>query len=356
MNSKLLYAFFSIAQAAISTNFFSEGAKFNVTLTCETMDSKCEGIRHTFELVTGFIENALLLEGQINVNAMYLWTIDGTQWESNSTAGFGSSSDYLDNHERARYNYASAILKQRGVFKRNPRLDDIKMYINPATNFYFPTMFGEQQTSHQTGAIDVIAHELIHGMGFASFIDKDAGSSIFLPAIGVKKSRKDDYVEMDFSVGVFDKFMYTEEEESIAQLIKKMNQDNQVPRKYADKSITLAPRHLKTMKTIEAYATKPLGLYFKLGTEKVYLDTRSTTSGLEASLSHLDSIYTSTDDMLMTRSSLLGHGVHERASNPSWPTSPFGSRTLGILEAIGYKLNHQPSFEKSLGGFLANRH
>ncbi|KAJ9078694.1 hypothetical protein DSO57_1003965 [Entomophthora muscae] len=356
MNTKLLSFFFSIAQAATSTNFFSDGGKFNVTLTCETMDSNCRGIKHTFKLVTGFIENALLLKEQININAMYLWTIDGKPWESNSTAGYGSSSDYLDNHEGALYNYASAILKQRGVFNKHPRLDDIKMYINPATNFYFPSMFGKKQTSRQIGAIDVIGHELIHGMGFASFIDKEADNSNLSPAIGVKESRKDGYVEMDFSVGVFDKFMYTEEDESIAQLIKKMNQENQVLRKYVDRSITLAPRHLKTMKKIETYATKPMGLYFKLGTEKVYLETRSNTFGHEASLSHLDSSYRTTDDMLMTRTSRVGHGVHERASNPSWPTSPFGSRTLGILETIGYRLNKNPSFEKSLGGFMAKRH
>ncbi|KAJ9081068.1 hypothetical protein DSO57_1018538 [Entomophthora muscae] len=119
-----------------------------------------------------------------------------------------------------------------------------------------------------------------------------------------------------------------------------------------DEPTSSSSHFFDTMGKIETSATTRDGFYFKLKTENVYLETGSSTFVQGGSLSHLDYIYKLTNDTLMTKSSAMGHGVHEHANNTYWPTSPFGTRTLGILEAIGYKLNHRPSFEKSLSGYL----
>ncbi|KAJ9071490.1 hypothetical protein DSO57_1036354 [Entomophthora muscae] len=62
--------------------------------------------------------------------------------------------------------------------------------INPNVNFYFPSMFGQSQGSNQIGAIDVIAHELLHGMGFISGLGGSAANSNLSPNIHVNPLAK----------------------------------------------------------------------------------------------------------------------------------------------------------------------
>ncbi|KAJ9086275.1 hypothetical protein DSO57_1005839 [Entomophthora muscae] len=349
MNFKLLSVFFSIAQAAISTIFFSEGAKFNVNLTCVTMDSSCEGIKHTFELVTGFIENALLLEGQINVKVEYLRSIGNASGGQILSLGEGLPSISCIDFEGVLFAVPNAVLRQDGQKTAADSSDDIAMTINTAVNFYFPSMFGSAQKKNESSAIDIIAHEMLHGMGFISAIHKRPGDNHLSPYVKIYEINENQK-KLLFSPSIFDKYVYNNNNETIAQLVSEMNQGET---EYAkDEPILPSSHFLDTMEKIETSATTRDGLYFKLKTENVYLETGTSTFVQGGSLSHLDYIYKLTNDTVMTKSSAMGHGVHERANNTYWPTSPFGTRTLGILEAIGYKLNHRPSFEKSLSGYL----
>ncbi|KAJ9086271.1 hypothetical protein DSO57_1005835 [Entomophthora muscae] len=349
MNLKLLSGFLSIAQATKSLNFVSTGAKFNVTLTCQKPDSNCEGIRHTFELVTGFIENALLLEGQINVKVEFLKSIGDTSGRQPQKLGEGHSFLTCKDYGEVSFIVPDAVLRQDGQKRATDGSPDIVMTINTAVKFYFPSMFGSAQKSTQSSAIDIIAHEMLHGMGFISAIHKRPGDNHLSPYVKIKNDIEGGK-NMLLKPSIFDKYVYNNNNETIAQLVSGMNPGKA---EYAkDEPILPSSHFLDTMEKIETSATMRDGLYCKLKTEKVYLETGTSTFVQGSSISHLDFRYKITNDMLMVKSSAMGHGVHERANNTYWPTSPFGNRTLGILEAIGYKLNHQPSFEKSLSGYL----
>ncbi|KAJ9049885.1 hypothetical protein DSO57_1019927 [Entomophthora muscae] len=110
------------------------------------------------------------------------------------------------------------------------------------------------------------------------------------------------------------------------------------------------------LKNIHSAATKPKGLYFrtKYGNE-IFLETQSKPFDFGSSISHLDISYSDTDEMLMIKSIVDGHGVHDRATNKAWKTSPIGPLTLEILETIGYKRNKMATFENSLGGFVTKK-
>ncbi|KAJ9071491.1 hypothetical protein DSO57_1036355 [Entomophthora muscae] len=103
MQPRFIFTFLSAIQATDLINFLSEEKKFNVTLTCEKMDSKCKDVMHTFYLITRFLEKAPILKGQINVSAKYLWTLDGIPWKSTKTLGFGGPRSYLVDQVNGRY-------------------------------------------------------------------------------------------------------------------------------------------------------------------------------------------------------------------------------------------------------------
>ncbi|KAJ9048552.1 hypothetical protein DSO57_1033916 [Entomophthora muscae] len=58
----------------------------------------------------------------------------------------------------------------------------------------------------------------------------------------------------------------------------------------------------------------------------------------------------------MVRSAKVGDGVHHRAHDKAWATSPYGPNTLAILETMGYKLNAAATFENSLEGYMASKY
>ncbi|KAJ9081067.1 hypothetical protein DSO57_1018537 [Entomophthora muscae] len=145
MNLKLLSVFLSIAQATEPLDFVSTGAKFNVTLTCQKLDSNCEDIKHTFKLVTGFIENAPLLEGQINVKVEFLTSIGDTSGSRPQNLAEARSPSSSIDIERVSFVVPDAVLRQNGQKTAADSSADILMTIDSAVNFYFPSMFGSAQ-------------------------------------------------------------------------------------------------------------------------------------------------------------------------------------------------------------------
>ncbi|KAJ9056064.1 hypothetical protein DSO57_1036920 [Entomophthora muscae] len=114
--------------------------------------------------------------------------------------------------------------------------------------------------------------------------------------------------------------------------------------------------HVSITTEIENLASNRHALYFKLanGTQ-IFLETsRRYAEG--NSITHLDFAYRTTQDELMVRSAKVGDGVHRRAHDKSWVTSPYGPDTLAILETMGYKLKTDASFENSLGGYMASKY
>ncbi|KAJ9069688.1 hypothetical protein DSO57_1015961 [Entomophthora muscae] len=263
------------------------------------MDSKCKDVMHTFYLITRFLENALILKGQINVSAKYLWTLDGMPWKSTKTLGFVSPRSYLVDQVNGGYFYPSAVLRQLGDKSIDKDSVDMTISINPNVNFYFPSMFGQSQESNQIGAIDVIAHELLHGTGFATFFRSEANSNIS-PVIQVLNPGQYGRSKMNFDISIFEKFIYTQEGDSVASLVEQMGLCGTVQNPSArDGKKLLSNCHLYLTKKIEMFATKPGGLVFRTKDEDIYLETSEDPLVKGTSISHLELGYRETDDMII---------------------------------------------------------
>ncbi|KAJ9065041.1 hypothetical protein DSO57_1024018 [Entomophthora muscae] len=215
--------------------------------------------------------------------------------------------------------------------------------------FYFPEDFTTLQNA--PSVIDVLAHEFLHGMGFNVDFENNILNADFAPRYETESGLDKKPDTITFQSNSFMQHVYTEDGIKMTKLIDEMNKEPSVIIK-GDK-VQLSDYHLEKFEQFKKYAAAPKRFYFKTSTgDHIYLDTNPPfVPG--ASLSHIDDMYKDGEEALMTKAEPKHTGVHD-VDFKGWKTSPFGPKTLRIMETLGYTLNPKPHRKKSLLGFKDN--
>ncbi|KAJ9069250.1 hypothetical protein DSO57_1020337 [Entomophthora muscae] len=297
--------------------------KFKVDFACENEDSVCDGFKETVKHVSKLFENALNLKKEIYAQI----AVGSFSGENVADTILGSTELEYDPIEKARGRLVpKALCKQIGTCSNDDQAD-FTVFINKDQPFYFASDFGEKEVG--SSAIDTLAHEFLHGMGFSDCIISGFCNANVVPFFKKSAGHYENTATIKFFSSSFvDHIPLGDATSDKAQL---------------------TDYHLDIAKQIEDKVTKRGKLYFKtLKGNEVLLDTKGEfTPG--KSISHLDLGYKLTREELMIKNTGFGKGIHNMEFD-RWLTSPFGPLTLEILETIGYQLNPKPLYDKSLLG------
>ncbi|KAJ9073857.1 hypothetical protein DSO57_1012187 [Entomophthora muscae] len=328
---------------ALKTTIKSPGGMFSVELHCKYIEKQCQKFKKTIELVNQFFENAFKVKKRINVKVQLVDCQDENGLADNVLASTAPNYSIPQYKVPDKY-YPNALLKQTQGDNFGPL--DFTVLINGNSKFYFPEDFATLQNGYSI--IDTITHEFLHGMGFSvDFADGILNAAI-APRFETESvlDKKPDTITFQFNP--FMQHIYTKDGIKMTKLIHEMNKENRVILK--EGKVQLSDYHLEKVERFLKYANTPKGFYFKTSTnDHIYLDT-SPPFIPGASLSHLDDMHKEDEEALMTKSRFKNTGAHD-VDLKGWKTSPFGPKTLRIMETFGYTLNPNPHRKKSLLGF-----
>ncbi|KAJ9086331.1 hypothetical protein DSO57_1005038 [Entomophthora muscae] len=326
------------------THILHEG-KFKVRLTCASEDSICVGFKETIKHVARFFENALILKKEIYVAI----DMDPTtvQTKLRATAIAATNTAHFLFKEAPGTLIPRALCKQQSTCSNNNRVD-FTVLINLNKRFYFASDFMRKQDGYS--AIDTLAHEFIHGMGFSTKTSGKSCNANLAPGFITCPGYYENTAGILFFANSFETHIYTRSGTKLTSFIERLNMKNQIPLgDPTSKKPQLTDYHLGITREIEALASTSEELYFKtFSGKKIILRTNGKYKP-GTSISHFDKRYEGTKETLMTEDESLYYGVHDLEFD-GWRTSPFGPLTLEVLGTMGYQLNRNPLFENSLLG------
>ncbi|KAJ9086328.1 hypothetical protein DSO57_1005035 [Entomophthora muscae] len=325
------------------THILHEG-KFKVRLTCASEDSICVGFKETIKHVAKFFGNALILNNEVHAAIVF----------SPSTVKAGTEFELADTSVKHVWSQKApgtfiprALCKQIDLCSNDDKVD-FTVTINPSQPFYFASDFGKNQNGYS--AIDTLAHEFVHGLGFTDCFSSDISNANIIPFFETSPGHYENTARIEFLDNSFVSHIYTKDNKKLTSFIDKLNEEDQIP--LGDptcEKTQLTDYHLEITKKIEALATTSGGLYFKTKTgKKVLLETNGEYEP-GRSISHLDKNYDGSQETLMIEDGIPSKGVHDLELY-GWLTSPFGPLTLEVLATMGYQLNPKPLYENSLHG------
>ncbi|KAJ9068475.1 hypothetical protein DSO57_1028312 [Entomophthora muscae] len=245
--------------------------------------------------------------------------------------------------------YPQALFKQLPVYKDTTQTIepyDMQLSINGRHKHFFPSQYSTTQSHNENTFLDTVCHEILHGMGIStSFTIENS----FLSNYNYT-TYNNVLVSFTVKLNPFEKHIYTSNGISIGEWVDEMNKENTKFNIPSPIRALYTEEHSESAQSITRYVQEEQGLYFRTkdGTH-VYLETGIPFKA-GTSIAHISSKYNITTDRLITRRSMNGQGIHD-ITREGWKTSPFGQRTLKILETMGYPLNPNPKYENSLSYF-----
>ncbi|KAJ9051187.1 hypothetical protein DSO57_1007028 [Entomophthora muscae] len=136
----------------------------------------------------------------------------------------------------------------------------------------------------------------------------------------------------------FDRIITTSSGRTLAQIIQSINSAQGNRNSYR-------PENLNELKYL---VTTDRSMAIELPSGQFFLETNIQPYKESSSVSHVHAEYISTHDYLMAKNSPNIFAVPDHMRDKQWETSPIGPKTLGVLKALGYKINQSPSFKDSL--------
>ncbi|KAJ9068471.1 hypothetical protein DSO57_1028308 [Entomophthora muscae] len=248
--------------------------------------------------------------------------MDGVEWrrlKGNTKVVYAQQ-----NYKGTQYLYPQALHKQ--LFNRRYRRSDFRIFINPFRKYYFPQDFRRNQAPKEFSSIDVLTHEMLHGLGMITAFGNHAQKEFSSRMCPVKMEG----IRKVFCVSFFDKFIRDKHNRSIPGLIRKMNQQD-LPTEAKDE-IILSNHHRIFTTHIKTSTTESGGLYFKTKSGRhVYLKTNIIPFKAGGSISHIDLRYKDSNETLMTRAIKPGQGTNNFAADCTWKTPPLAPSPLKSL-------------------------
>ncbi|KAJ9087454.1 hypothetical protein DSO57_1033233 [Entomophthora muscae] len=328
----------SFRQVDNVTYFTSPGGKFKFQLGSYVDVPR---LVQAFQIVSGFLENAIELQNGVTVQVNY-----GDFCRPNSICkrhapggliGLCKPTTSQLNSSAGPVLVPHALIRQKTPAANLAEELDVRMYIKDMP-FVFPDQYGDKIEEIRNDIMDLIIHELIHGLGLGSSIISELKKCI---------GKKVDCSNAKFTRSLFDTFLQTNDT-TFSHLLNSTDIDSRAP-KYVDLGMQLV--HSKYIKFLELLRVEKYSFFLTKNNNKVYLNTISAGGG---DFSHLERTYNATADYLMTYSSdYYGAFKPHSAKDKDWKTSPLGETTIQVLETLGYARNPNPEFEKSQAFFYA---
>ncbi|KAJ9061947.1 hypothetical protein DSO57_1015771 [Entomophthora muscae] len=171
----------------------SPGAKFEFSLESSEHSSSVSQLVTALQIAGGFIENALNLANKIVVKVCF----------NSHCSAFGNLEDKKKNLEGK-----TALMT---------------LSIQPSDDILMPVDYGSDK-NQVYDATEVIVHEILHGMGIASFVCSDiAGRVEYIGPIYHSENKKD-FKSIYFAKGIFDKYLHSKGE-SMNDIIHSMSKN-----------------------------------------------------------------------------------------------------------------------------------
>ncbi|KAJ9078015.1 hypothetical protein DSO57_1011062 [Entomophthora muscae] len=232
-----------------ATHILQEG-KFKVHLTCSREDLSCDGFKKSIKHVAKFFENALSLKKEISV-AVNFRPFSVESGVNKDLADTQIRSALLKNNPC--FSIPRALCKQINTCSKDDEID-FTVTINQNKRFYFASDFGEKQDGYS--AIDTLAHEFVHGMGFSDCFTSGSCNTNIVPMFQTRYGKSKDTAEIKFYTNSFVSHIYTSKGKKLISYIDELNDKKEMPLKDATCGITrLTKYHLDILKDVEDLAT-----------------------------------------------------------------------------------------------------
>ncbi|KAI9291180.1 hypothetical protein K502DRAFT_297340, partial [Neoconidiobolus thromboides FSU 785] len=328
----------------------SSDSKVQVYLSCVGTKDLCNNIEN------GFISTALFLENIINFTqpilikaSFYPFCQSMGQCPEGSSYMVGQAGPLrslpISDDKGAVRLYPQALYKQLMTSKQQDikySQYDIFAEFNSEAPYYFPN--SKVKGGDRVNFLDVVSHELLHGLGFASSINDNFNTGLvtFYPDIVLKEMKDSKLIKVQFIQFIFDKFLVISKPDNyVEKYLNLFNQNNLLdpvnPLKEGSKLGNIA-------KDLTKQVTIKDNLFFQINKDTlITLETSLVPYAPGSSISHLDkSKYLNTADSLMCYR-MEDKDIYEiMKSIGTWNTAPYGPNTLAILEAMGYTLTKNP--------------
>ncbi|CAI2183926.1 17067_t:CDS:2 [Funneliformis geosporum] len=332
---------------------------FVIQFNCEIQDvTRCAKVKSSFEEAGLILSSTLILNTPILINAKFR--------EMESAGILGAAGPYRtmpmkddDGFERL---YPQSLVKQ---FQQSVHPEFAPVDIIADFNSLIPFWFeGDPPiTSQQTGFLELIMHELMHGLGFFSswdvylenFPDAATPEIIGLTTGTTLPDLNASFVFNGFQENAFDKYLILlPENKLISSYANELN-------KFADFGTTyesafdflnqfVASPQFLVAKEIFSYFIKPKDLVFKpIVSDKeedmTYLETSLNPYRPGSSISHVDSLtYTNTSEFLMTFTQEKGRTLNDNIRiGGNYAGGAIGHKLRLILESLGYATKESPN-------------
>ncbi|KAJ9056128.1 hypothetical protein DSO57_1036222 [Entomophthora muscae] len=303
-----------------------EGSGVEFKLHCEASRGVCDWVLGTFASAASHVGNAIEFQVPVRVLVNFYSFCDKYNecHPKEPVIGLSRPSRFypLSKEGQVRM-YPQALMRQIYGELDDAHPFDIVMAMN-ADSFPNPT----------TPMIEVLSHELIHGLGFvSSLVQSEAG---VLPWPNSSDTRLT-YTEFAMDEYLFD----------ARTNLPLSSLTSQLPLKNASADIG---HYIEELATHHGY------FELRVDNLSIPLETSLRPFRIGSSVSHLDSdTYAQTQDVLMIYRINKGKTVREYIrSHSKWNTAPYGPHTLKVMQAMGYTLNPSPSLRMAYSHAIPN--
>ncbi|KXN70829.1 hypothetical protein CONCODRAFT_6533 [Conidiobolus coronatus NRRL 28638] len=346
-------------QEYFTTNPDKTDSKVVIRLDCNADKKVCGKVRDAFNKAKLILEDIIEFKEPIIIDAKFRSECEGRiecieeEEREGLILGAATPGGFVSLVDKDGVNrlFPKALAKQLdldGPLYLDSGDFDILAEFNSDADWWFDG--DAKMTSSQYDFFSTIAHELIHGLGFASSLNTylDSDPSIISPCMLEKFDSDGETIFLPF---VLDRLIVTsKDKKSIESLftdytklsIKNSNNNEGKVKQHLKKSVS------STIEKFSNLTTTPESLSLLLANgETLVLNTKDSPFMPGTSVSHVaDSKYTGTIEYLMVSRFKGGDVFQLIDDNPDWDTYPYGPHLVEVLGEIGYTLKKGYSTKK----------
>ncbi|KAJ9072410.1 hypothetical protein DSO57_1027809 [Entomophthora muscae] len=337
------------ACAAFHQRIKSGGGRVQFDLTCNNTAVVCSQVKRVIFAAGESLDNVIVITNPITVSVNYYNFCDGNEKCSSGAIGVGSLNKIELGGNHKNYSYPQALVKQMG-FERmvDGTIEKYDIYISLNSQHKFQMAGKVNFTSEEYSLASVVAHELLHGLGFlCSFGGLDFEQNLVKPHHEI-----DDNDQLRFTETIFDSHLYIREtEKPLSSIIDRLNSLPKIT-KPQNESALLYPPYIEPISELSTLLTTPNSIYFLTNdNSRVYIETGLKQYSPGSTLKHLDQSYFFAKDYTMIQHATRGEGIDSISSYLGWYTAPYGPLTIEVLATLGYTVK-KPTWGHSLGGIV----
>ncbi|KAJ9071285.1 hypothetical protein DSO57_1038442 [Entomophthora muscae] len=326
-------------------------------LICGVEDETCWKVEHGLRLMSIFMDNVILFKEPLLIKVNYEYICNFIFFHR-EVASCTPSHLIQANENNLTLLYPQALHKQKHGKEPSHQTYDMTISFDAHFNFYFPMDHHSTQSSCRFDFMETLTHEVLHGLGVYSSLQKLA-SDLVAPIQATNKhfTGKETVYKEYLIFSLFDIHIIVDIKNTslayFAEHLRDLGPITLKPHESLKSRIFSFPHHVLLKKL--AKSSKDSLSFQTLKGDKIKLNPSSFFSFNTPD--HLDSsMYAYTRDEAMIPHTLPGIGLHDLFNcEKNWITSPFGPDTLEVLATLGYIINPSPMYEDSLEFYYAKQ-